>query len=109
VELVACAGEAYGAVQGLPDTKVGTFIQELYDEAKKDGWVVVSMKNDWSASSGLKTFAENWQLGARRLLHPHEVHIKGLSQGCLKIGPSELVLLRIVDQRVRATGIIGCA
>ena len=30
------------------DTKVGTFpTQDLYDEAKKDGWVVISMKNDW--------------------------------------------------------------
>ena len=26
------------AGQGLPDTKVGTFTQALYDEAKKDGW-----------------------------------------------------------------------
>ena len=39
---------AYGPAQGLPDTKVGTFTQALYDEAKKDGWVVVSMKNDWN-------------------------------------------------------------
>ena len=38
---------AYGPAQGLPDTKVGTFTQELYDEAKKDGWVVISMKSDW--------------------------------------------------------------
>jgi hypothetical protein len=38
---------AYGPAQGLPDTKVGTFTQGLYDEAKKDGWVVVSIKNDW--------------------------------------------------------------
>ena len=34
---------AYGPAQGLPDTKVGTFTQELYDEAKKDGWIVISM------------------------------------------------------------------
>jgi len=27
---------------------VGTFTQALYDEAKKDGWIVISMKNDWS-------------------------------------------------------------
>jgi hypothetical protein len=39
---------AYGPAQGLPDTKVGTFTQALYDEAKKDGWFVVSMKNDWN-------------------------------------------------------------
>jgi hypothetical protein len=38
---------AYGPAHGLPDTKVGTFTQALYDEAKKNGWVVVSMKNDW--------------------------------------------------------------
>jgi phosphoserine phosphatase len=39
---------AYGPAQGLPDTKVGTFTQALYDEAKKDGWTVISMKNDWN-------------------------------------------------------------
>jgi phosphoglycolate phosphatase-like HAD superfamily hydrolase len=38
---------AYGPAQGLPDTKVGTFNPALYDEAKKDGWSVISMKNDW--------------------------------------------------------------
>jgi len=38
---------AYGPAQGLPDTKVGTFTQALYDEAQKQDWVIVSMKNDW--------------------------------------------------------------
>jgi len=38
---------AYGPAQGLPATKVGTFPQALYDEAKKNGWNVISMKNDW--------------------------------------------------------------
>ena len=38
---------AYGPAQGLPDTKSGTFTQALYDEAKKKGWIVISMKNDW--------------------------------------------------------------
>ena len=38
---------AYGPAQGLPDTKVGTFTPALYDEAKKSGWTVISMKNDW--------------------------------------------------------------
>ncbi len=38
---------AYGPAQGLPDTKVGTFTQALYDEATKNGWTVISMKNDW--------------------------------------------------------------
>jgi hypothetical protein len=38
---------AYGPAQGLPDTKVGTFTQALYDEAKQKGWTIISMKNDW--------------------------------------------------------------
>ena len=38
---------AYGPAQGLPDSKIGTFPQALYDQAMKDGWIVVSMKNDW--------------------------------------------------------------
>jgi phosphoglycolate phosphatase-like HAD superfamily hydrolase len=38
---------AYGPALGLPDTKVGTFTQALYDEARNDGWTVISMKNDW--------------------------------------------------------------
>jgi len=38
---------AYGPAEGLPDTKVGAFTQELYDEAQRDGWTVISMKNDW--------------------------------------------------------------
>ncbi len=38
---------AYGPAEGLPRTKVGTFTQELYDEAKAKGWFVISMKKDW--------------------------------------------------------------
>jgi len=33
---------AYG-----PKVKVGTFTDELMAEAKKNGWIVISMKNDW--------------------------------------------------------------
>jgi phosphoserine phosphatase len=38
---------AYGPADGLPSSKVGTFPQTLLDEAKKRGWVVISMKHDW--------------------------------------------------------------
>ena len=38
---------AYGPAQGLPDSKIGTFTQALYDQAVRDGWHVISMKNDW--------------------------------------------------------------
>jgi len=38
---------AYGPAAGLPETRVGTFTQSLYDEANKKGWIVISMKKDW--------------------------------------------------------------
>ncbi len=38
---------AYGPALYLPDSKVGTFPQSLYNDAKKNGWVVISMKKDW--------------------------------------------------------------
>ena len=38
---------AYGPAQGMRETKVGAFTQALYDEAKKKGWTIISMKDDW--------------------------------------------------------------
>ena len=38
---------ACGPALGLPDSKLAAFTQALYDEAKKGGWTIVSMKNDW--------------------------------------------------------------
>ncbi len=38
---------AYGPAKGLPDTKLGAFTPALYEQTKKDGWTVVSMKDDW--------------------------------------------------------------
>ena len=38
---------AYGPALGLPRTRIGTFTQALHDEAMKQDWVIVSMKNDW--------------------------------------------------------------
>jgi phosphoserine phosphatase len=38
---------AYGPAKGLPDTKFGTFPPSLMEEAKKKGWDVISMKDDW--------------------------------------------------------------
>src|SRR5215469_15936307 len=43
---------AYGPAQGLPDTKVGTFTQALYDQAKSKGWTIASVKNDWKRVVG---------------------------------------------------------
>ncbi len=38
---------AYGPTRGLPDVKLGAFTPALDAHAKKDGWTVVSMKDDW--------------------------------------------------------------
>ena len=38
---------AYGPAKGLPAAKLGAFTQALYDQTQKDGWTVVSMKDDW--------------------------------------------------------------
>jgi phosphoglycolate phosphatase-like HAD superfamily hydrolase len=38
---------AYGPANGLPATKVGALSQALYDQAMKQDWTVISMKNDW--------------------------------------------------------------
>ena len=46
---------AYGPAGGLPDTKVGTFSQPLMDEAKKDGWNIISMKKDWKRIFAFET------------------------------------------------------
>jgi len=39
---------AYGPANGLPDTSVGAFSQDLMDTANASGWTVISMKNDWN-------------------------------------------------------------
>ena len=39
---------AYGPANGLPNTHFGAFPQDLIDEAAEQGWVVISMKNDWA-------------------------------------------------------------
>jgi phosphoserine phosphatase len=38
---------AYGPARGLPDVKYGYFTSVLEELAKKNGWTVVSMKDDW--------------------------------------------------------------
>jgi hypothetical protein len=46
---------AYGPAEGLPDSKVGTFTQALYEEAKSKGWFVISMKSDWKRIFAFET------------------------------------------------------
>jgi len=40
---------AYGPARGLPDVKLGYFTPALDEHARKNGWTVVSMKDDWKA------------------------------------------------------------
>jgi hypothetical protein len=39
---------AYGPAGGLPNTPFGALSQSTVDEAKKNGWLVISMKKDWA-------------------------------------------------------------
>lgn len=38
---------SYGPAGGLSNTVVGTFSESLMTEAKKQGWIVISIKKDW--------------------------------------------------------------
>jgi len=38
---------AYGPALGLPSPQLGAFTPALYEQAKRDCWIVVSMKEDW--------------------------------------------------------------
>jgi hypothetical protein len=82
---------AYGPAQGLPASKVGTFTQALYDEAKKKSWTVISMKNDWKRIFAVFAF---------RIIVQHQHHqtrpIAG--PGIFKHLP---VAIRIAERRVR--------
>jgi hypothetical protein len=60
---------AYGPAQGLPASKVGTFTQALYDEAKKKNWSVISMKNDWKRIFAFEQAALSCVVGSRSLPH----------------------------------------
>jgi hypothetical protein len=38
---------AYGPARGLPDVTLGAFPPALDEQARSEGWTVVSMKDDW--------------------------------------------------------------
>ncbi len=54
---------SYGPTRGLPDVKLGAFTPALDEEAKKEGWTVVSMKDDWK-----QIFAEKSSITAIDIL-----------------------------------------
>jgi len=65
---------AYGPARGLPDVKLGAFPPALDEQAKKDGWTVVSMKSDWktvfptSSSAAVQSSAAPLQITAIDIL-----------------------------------------
>jgi hypothetical protein len=38
---------AYGPALGLPNSKIRTLTQTLYEEATRHAWVIIGMKKDW--------------------------------------------------------------
>ena len=50
---------AYGPAQGATRYKGGAFTQALYDEAKKQGWTIISMKNDWKRIFAFRAIETN--------------------------------------------------
>ena len=83
---------AYGPAKGLPDVKLGAFTQALYDEAQKEGWTVVSMKDDWKQ---VFPFEQNPVTAIDILLEPDATmlqHAEAVNARLLKVYPKGFAL-----------------
>jgi haloacid dehalogenase-like hydrolase len=83
---------AYGPALGLPEPKLGAFPQALYDQAKKEGWTVASMKNDWSQ---VFPFEQSPVTAIDILLEPDATmlrHAEAANASLLKIFPKGFAL-----------------
>jgi hypothetical protein len=83
---------AYGPAMGLPEPKLGAFTQALYDEAKKEGWTVASMKNDWGQ---VFPFEQSPVTAVDILLEPDATmlqHAEAVNANHLKIFPQGFAL-----------------
>ena len=83
---------AYGPALGLPEPKLGAFTQALYDEAKKEGWTVASMKNDWGQ---VFPFEQSLVTAIDILLEPDATmlqHAEAVNANHLKIFPQGFAL-----------------
>jgi len=82
---------AYGPARGLPDVKLGAFPPALDEHAKKDGWTVVSMKDDWK-----QVFVERSPVTAIDiLLEPDATmlkHAEAVNARLLKVYPKGFAL-----------------
>ena len=83
---------AYGPALGLPEPKLGAFTQALYDQAKKEGWTVASMKNDWGQ---VFPFEQSLVTAIDILLEPDATmlqHAEAVNANHLKIFPQGFAL-----------------
>ena len=83
---------AYGPALGLPEPKLGAFPQALYEQAKKEGWTIVSMKNDWGL---VFPFESGTVTAIDILLEPDAVmlrHAEAVNESHLKIFPQGFAL-----------------
>ena len=83
---------AYGPALGLPDPKLGAFTQALYEQAKKEGWTVVSMKDDWNQ---VFPFEQSPVTAIDILLEPDATmlrHAEAVNANHLKIFPQGFAL-----------------
>jgi hypothetical protein len=83
---------AYGPALGLPDPKLGAFPQALYEQAKKEGWTVVSMKDDWNQ---VFPFEQSPVTAIDILLEPDATmlrHAEAVNANHLKIYPQGFAL-----------------
>jgi hypothetical protein len=83
---------AYGPALGLPEPKLGAFPQALYDQAKKEGWTVASMKNDWGQ---IFPFEPSPVTAIDILLEPDAImlrHAEAVNANLLKIFPQGFAL-----------------
>jgi hypothetical protein len=83
---------AYGPAKGLPDVKLGAFTQAVYDEAQKEGWTVVSMKDDWKQ---VFPFEQNPVTAIDILLEPDATmlqHAEAVNARLLKVYPKGFAL-----------------
>ena len=83
---------AYGPAKGLPDVKLGAFTQAVYDKAQKEGWTVVSMKDDWKQ---VFPFEQNPVTAIDILLEPDATmlqHAEAVNARLLKVYPKGFAL-----------------
>ena len=82
----------YGPARGLPDVKLGAFTPALDEHAKKEGWTVVSMKNDWKQ---VFAFEQNPVTAIDILLEPDATmlkHAEAVNARLLKVYPNGFAL-----------------